>query len=179
MVNAADIAKDLDVHPDTVKNWLGVLEKSDIIFYLRPYSNNLLKRTVKTPKLYFYDTGLVAYLTKWSSAETLQNGAMSGAILENYAVSEIMKSYYNSATEPFLYYYRDKDAKEIDLVLEADGVINPIEIKKTAAPETRLFSLFKLLDKGSVPRGKGAVLCMKGELSAQDKQNFIVPIWVI
>ncbi|MEI6520661.1 MAG: ATP-binding protein [bacterium] len=179
MVNAADIAKDLDVHPDTVKNWLGILEKSDIIFYLRPYSNNLLKRTVKTPKLYFYDTGLAAYLTKWSSAETLQNGAMSGAILENYAVSEIMKSYYNSAAEPFFYYYRDKDAKEIDLVLEADGVINPIEIKKTAAPETRLFSLFKLLDKGSVPRGKGAVLCMKSELSAQDKQNFIVPIWMI
>ena len=120
-------------------------------------SNNLLKRLVKTPKLYFYDTGLVCYLTKWSSADTLLSGAMNGAILENYVVSEIMKTYLNSGKEPFMYYYRDKDAREIDIVLEHDGVINPIEIKKTSNPGTELTKVFNLLDHASTPRSKGVL----------------------
>jgi len=91
-----------------------------------------LKRPVKTPKLYFYDTGIVSYLTKWSSPETLESGAMNGAILENYVVSEIKKTYLASGREAYMYYYRDKDAKEIDIVLEHDGQLNPIEIKKTS-----------------------------------------------
>ena len=139
----------------------------------------MLKRLVKTPKLYFYDTGLVCYLTKWSSAETLESGAMNGAILENYAVSEIRKSYLCCGMEPFMYYYRDKDAKEIDLVLEHDGVLNPIEIKKSSNPDSGLTNVFHLLDRSSVIRGKGAVLCMKPELTAIDRDNFIVPIWTI
>ena len=89
---------------------------------------------VSTPKLYFYDTGLVCYLTRWSSPETAMNGAMNGALLENYTVSEIVKTYQNAGQEPFLYYYRDKDAREIDLLLEQDGKLFPIEIKKMAAP---------------------------------------------
>jgi hypothetical protein len=179
MLVISDIARDVDIHPNLAKSWLGILEKSDIIFYLHPYSNNQLKRTIKTPKLYFFDTGLVSYLAKWSSPETLQYGAMSGAILENYTVSEIMKSYYNAALEPFFYYYRDKDTKEIDLILESDGMLSPIEIKRAASPGTELVNTFKVLDKGSVSRGKGAVLCMKGKLSAIDGQNLIVPIWMI
>lgn len=179
MLVISDIARDVDIHPNLAKSWLGILEASDIIFYLHPYSNNQLKRTIKTPKLYFFDTGLVSYLAKWSSPETLQYGAMSGAILENYTVSEIMKSYYNAAREPFFYYYRDKDTKEIDLILESDGMLSPIEIKRAASPGTELVNTFKVLDKGSVSRGKGAVLCMKGELSAIDGQNLIVPIWMI
>lgn len=118
-------------------------------------------------------------MTKWSSPETLESGAMNGAILENYVVSEIMKTYLNCGKEPFMYYYRDKDAKEIDIVLEHDGVLNPIEIKKTANPGTELIRVFKLLDKSSTPRSKGAVLCMKSELSAIDRDNYIVPIWMI
>ena len=179
MLNAAEIARDADINQVQVKNWLGMLETLGIIFYIHPYSNNLLKRLVKTPKLYFYDTGLVCYLTKWSSAETLESGAMNGAILENYVVAEIMKTYLNSGKEPYLYYYRDKDAKEIDLVLEHDGVLNPIEIKKTANPGTELVKVFGLLDKSSTPRSKGAVICMKPGLSAIDRDNYIVPVWVI
>lgn len=179
MLNIAEIARDADINQVQAKNWLGILETLGIIFYLHPYSNNLLKRLVKTPKLYFYDTGLVCYLTKWSSAETLESGAMNGAILENYVVAEIMKTYLNSGKEPYMYYYRDKDAKEIDIVLEHDGVLNPIEIKKTANPGTELIKVFGLLDKASVPRSKGAVICMKAGLSAIDRDNYIVPVWMI
>lgn len=179
MLNFADIARDADINQVQVKSWLGILEALGIIFYLHPYSNNLLKRLVKTPKLYFYDTGLVCYLTKWSSAETLESGAMNGAILENYVVAEIMKTYLNCGREPYLYYYRDKDAKEIDLVLEHDGVLNPIEIKKTSNPGTELIKVFELLDKSSTPRSKGAVICMKPDLGAIDRNNYIVPVWII
>ena len=179
MLNISDIARDADISQKQAKDWLGILEALGIIFYLHPYSNNLLKRLVKTPKLYFYDTGLVCYLTKWSSAETLESGAMNGAVLENYVVAEIMKTYLNSGKEPFMYYYRDKDAKEIDIVLEHDGVLNPLEIKKSSNPGTELVKVFDLLDKSSTPRSKGAVLCMKPELSAIDRDNYIIPIWMI
>lgn len=179
MLNVAEIARDADINQTQAKNWLGILETLGIIFYLHPYSNNLLKRLVKTPKLYFYDTGLVCYLTKWSSAETLESGAMNGAILENYVVAEIMKTYLNCGREPYLYYYRDKDAKEIDIILEHDGVLNPIEIKKTSNPGTELIKVFDLLDKSSTPRSKGAVICMKPGLSAIDRDNYIVPVWMI
>ncbi len=179
MLNIAEIARDADINQPEAKRWLGILETLGIIFYLHPYSNNLLKRLVKTPKLYFYDTGLVCYLTKWSSAETLESGAMNGAILENYVVSEIMKTYMNCGKEPYLYYYRDKDAKEIDIVLEHDGILNPIEIKKTSNPGTELTKVFHLLDKSSVPRSKGAVICMKPALGVIDRENYIVPVWMI
>ena len=179
MLNVADIARDADINQKQAKDWLGILETLGIIFYLHPYSNNLLKRLVKTPKLYFYDTGLICYLTKWSSADTLESGAMNGAILENYVVAEIRKTYLNSGKEPFMYYYRDKDAKEIDIVLEHDGVLNPIEIKKSANPGPELVKVFSLLDKSSTPRSKGAVICMKPELSAIDRENYIVPVWMI
>ena len=179
MLNVAEIAQDADINQIQAKAWLGILETLGIVFYLHPYSNNLLKRLVKTPKLYFYDTGLVCYLTKWSSAETLESGAMNGAILENYVVSEIAKTYLNCGQTPFLYYYRDKDAKEIDMILEHDGVLNPIEIKKTSNPGTGLTKVFMLLDRASVPRGKGAVICMKPNLGAIDRDNYYVPVWMI
>lgn len=179
MLNVADIAQDADINQKQAKDWLGILETLGIIFYLHPYSNNLLKRLVKTPKLYFYDTGLVCYLTKWSSAETLESGAMNGAILENYVVAEIRKTYLGNGKEPFMYFYRDKDAKEIDMVLEHDGVLNPIEIKKTSNPGSELVKPFQLLDRSSTPRSNGAVICMRSELSMIDRENFIVPVWVI
>ena len=179
MLNVAEVARDADINQQQAKAWLNVLETLGIIFYLHPYSNNLLKRLVKTPKLYFYDTGLVCYLTRWSSVETLESGAMNGAILENYVVSEIAKTYLNCGQEPFMYYYRDKDAKEIDIVLEHDGVLNPIEIKKTSNPGTELTKVFSLLDKASVPRDKGAIICMKPSLGAIDRDNYIVPVWMI
>ena len=179
MLNVADIARDADINQVQTKKWLGILEALGIIFYLRPYSNNLIKRLVKTPKLYFYDTGLVCYLTRWSSPETLEWGATNGAILENYVVSEIMKSYMNSGVQPLMYYYRDKDAKEIDVVIEQDGVLHPIEIKKTSAPSKDMIKNFELLDRSSTPRSKGAIVCMKPALSAIDRENYIVPVWMI
>lgn len=179
ILNIAEIARDADINQKQAKNWLGVLETLGLIFYLHPYSNTMLKRLVKTPKLYFYDTGLVCYLTKWSSAETLQSGAMNGAILENYVVAEIRKTYLNCGKDPYMYYYRDKDAREIDIILEHDGVLNPIEIKKSANPGSELIKVFKLLDKSSAKRSKGAVVCMKPELSAIDRENYIIPVWMI
>ncbi len=179
MLNIHDIAADVGISDDTAKRWLQIMEKSEVIFYLRPYSNNLLKRTIKTPKIYFFDTGLVAYLTRYSSPEILMNGAINGAILENYTVAEIMKTYHNSAKECILHYYRDKDSNEIDLVIESDGELHPLEIKKTVNPGTELVSAFKILDKASVPRGAGAILCMRPELSAIDRKAFVVPIWMI
>ena len=179
MLNYKTIADDCDIDQTTAKSWLRILETLGIIFYLHPYSNNVLKRTVKTPKLYFYDTGLVCYLTKWSDAETLMSGAMSGAILENFTVSEIVKSYYNSGSEPFVYYYRDKDTKEIDLIIEGNGKLYPIEIKKTATPDVRLTRVFNVIDKSPLQRGTGAILCTAEKLSAFNKDNLIVPIWMI
>lgn len=179
MLNVSELARDAELNQKQVKDWLGILETLGIIFYLYPYSNNLLKRLVKTPKVYFYDTGLVAYLTKWSSPETLASGAMSGSILENYVVSEIRKSYLNNGKEAFIYYYRDKDAKEIDLVLEQDGELHPIEIKKSANPAAEILRVFSVLDKSSLKRGNGAVICLKTDLSAFNKENYIVPVWMI
>lgn len=179
MLNIAEIAQDADINQKQAKDWLQILETLGIIFYLHPYSNNLLKRLVKTPKLYFYDSGLVCYLTRWSSAEVLQSGAMNGAMLENYVVSEIAKTYLNSGKEPYMYYYRNKDAREIDVILEHDGILNPIEIKKTANPGSTLTKVFSLLDKTSVPRGNGAVVCMKQSVGVIDRENFIVPVWAI
>lgn len=179
MLNIADIAVDADITQKQTKDWLQILETLGIIFYLHPYSNNLLKRLVKTPKVYFYDTGLVSHLTRWSSAEVLEYGAMNGAILENYVVSEIAKTYLNCGQEPYMYYYRDKDAKEIDIILEHDGILNPLEIKKTSNPGSELTKVFSLLDKASVPRGHGAIICMKPNVGVIDRENYIVPIWTI
>ena len=179
ILNVHDVAKDVGVSDDTAKRWLAVLEKSEVIFYLRPYSNNLLKRTIKTPKLYFFDTGLVSYLTRYASPDVLMNGAINGAILENYIVSEIIKTYRNSGKECLMHYYRDKEANEIDLVIEESGELHPIEIKKTTNPATELIGAFKILDKAAMPRGVGAILCLRETLSAIDRQHLIIPSWMI
>ena len=179
LLNIKNIADDADIDQSTAKNWLNILETLGIIFYLHPYSNNVLKRTVKTPKLYFYDTGLVCYLSRWSSPETALAGAMNGALLENYVVAEIIKSYRNSALEPYLYYYRDRDDKEIDLLMENDGKLYPIEIKKTTTPEKRLTRAFCSIDKSPLQRGTGAVICLAEQLSAFDRDNLIIPAGLI
>ena len=178
-VNYKGIADDAEIDQTTAKNWLHVLEALGIIFLLEPYSNNVLKRTVSTPKLYFYDSGIVCYLTRWSSPETAMEGAMSGALLENYTVAEIIKTYQNAGQEPFLYYYRDKDAREIDLILERDGKLFPIEIKKMASPPKTLTKVFDLIDKSPLLRGTGAILFMADQLGAFDQNNLIVPISLI
>lgn len=179
LVNYKAMADDADIDQVTAKSWLNILETLGIVFLLHPYSNNVLKRTIKTPKLYFYDTGLVCYLTKWSSPEVTLNGAMSGALLENFTVSEIMKSYQNAGLEPYINYYRDRDAKEIDVIIEGDGKLYPLEIKKTASPDRRITNTFKIIDKSPLTLGTSAVLCLADTLGAFDRDNLIVPIWLI
>ncbi len=179
LLNYKAMADDADIDIQTAKAWLNILETLGIVFLLHPYSNNVLKRTVKTPKLYFYDTGLVCYLTRWSSPEVAESGAMNGALLENFAVSEMMKGYQNAGLEPYLYFYRDRDAKEIDLILEGDGKLCPLEIKKTATPDKRLIRVFDVIDRAPLQIGTGAILCMAEKFSAFDREHLIVPIWMI
>ncbi len=179
ILNIHSIATDVGISDDTAKRWLHILEKSDIIFYLTPYSNNLLKRTIKTKKMYFFDTGLVAYLTRYSTPEILLNGSINGAILENYVVSEIRKTYLNSGEECYLNYYRDKDNKEIDLIIERDGLLHPIEIKKASTPTLSMISGFDVLKKASIPTGLGGIICLKSDFTALDKDNLIIPVWTL
>lgn len=179
LLNYKALADDADIDMPTAKAWVNILETLGIIFLLHPYSNNVLKRTIKTPKVYFYDTGLVCYLTKWSSPEVAESGAMNGALLENFTVSEIMKSYQNAGIEPYLYFYRDRDAKEIDVIMEGDGKLCPLEIKKTATPDKRIIRAFGVIDKSPLQVGTGAVLCMAEQFGAFDRDNLIVPIWMV
>lgn len=179
LLNYKALADDSDIDEITAKAWVNILETLGIIFLLHPYSNNVLKRTIKTPKVYFYDTGLVCYLTKWSSPEVVESGAMSGALLENFAVSEIMKSYQNAGLEPYIYFYRDRDTKEIDVIMEGDGRLFPLEIKKTALPDKRIIKTFGVINKAPLKIGTGAVLCMADKLGAFERGNLIVPIWMI
>lgn len=179
LLNYNALAEDTGIDIPTAKNWMNILETLGIVFLLHPYSNNVLKRTIKTPKVYFYDTGLVCYLTKWSSPAVVESGAMNGALLENYAVSEIVKGYQNAGREPYLYFYRDRDCKEIDVVIEGDGKLCPLEIKKTVVPDKRIIRTFGVIDKAPLQIGTGAVLCMADKFSAFDRNNLIVPIWAI
>ena len=178
-LNIHSIAMDVGISDDTAKRWLAVLEKSEIIYFIHPFSNNLLKRTVKNKKMYFFDTGIVAYLLKYSSSEILMNDAINGAILENYVVNEIRKSYHNNCKEELFYYYRDVDGNEIDLIIDYDNLLHPIEIKKTNVPSDKMIKSFKCLDKSSRKRGTGCLICMKDKIMVIDRENTMVPVWII
>lgn len=148
MINYANISKEIGVDIKTVQSWMRILETSGLVTRLRPFSNNALKRVVETPMMYFLDTGLVSYLLKWHSKDTLQNGAMSGPILETYAVSQIIKSFKNRGHLDLpLSFYRDKDRKEIDIIIEDGGKLYPVEIKKTMNPNPSMAKHFRILDK--------------------------------
>lgn len=172
------IAKVIGVSAPTIKQWVSILERSGIIYILKPYSNIISKRLVKTPKCYFLDTGLASYLTSWPTSETLMNGAQSGAIFETYVVSEILKSYYNHGKEPNLYYYRDIDQKEIDLLLIEGDKIYPIEIKKSKSPSNPNKN-FDVLNKFNLKIMPGIILCMCDELMPYNKNCWLCPISLI
>lgn len=161
LLNYADLARDVDIDQKTAKAWLSILETSGILYLLPPYHTNVTKRLVKTPKLYFLDTGLCAYLTQWSTPEALEAGAMSGAILETWMLSEIIKSYWHHGLTPPLYFYRDKDQKEIDLLIEQDNTLYPVEFKKTASPSQSASRHFPVLERLDKPVGHGAVICLR------------------
>ncbi len=159
LLNTAELARDADVAPNTAKSWLSILEASGIVFFLEPWFSNATKRLVKAPKLYFLDTGLCSWLTEWNSPEALEAGAASGAILETWVVAEILKTWRHNGRRAPLYFYRDSDRREIDLLIVQDGIILPVEIKKTASPGKDSVRHFSVLEKLGTPVGPGGVIC--------------------
>ena len=178
LVNLASMARDVGISQPTAERWLSILVASNIVYLLKPYSNNITKRAVKTPKLYFLDTGLAAYLTRWNTPDVLKNGAMAGAFFESFVISEIIKSYYNKGiVEPPLYFYRDKDMNEIDLVIEENGTLYPLEMKKHADPQKKDMDAFDLLDKiPGIKRGPGGVICLYDRLITLKGNDSVIPI---
>ena len=178
LLNLASLARDVGISPPTAERWLSILVASNLVYLLQPYSNNITKRAVKTPKIYFLDTGLAAYLTKWNTPDVLKNGAMAGAFFENFVISEIIKSYYNKGVlEPPIYFYRDKDMNEIDLLIEDGGTLYPIEIKKHADPSKKDIEAFVLLNKiPNIQRGSGGVICLYDHLITLKDTDRIIPI---
>lgn len=186
-----ELANAAGISAPTAKKWMSILVSSHIVALVQPYSNNVLKRVVKMPLMHFLDTGLAAYLLKWGNPETLERGAMSGAFFESFVFSEIYKSFLNAGKEPPLYYYRDKDQKEIDLLIVQNGTISPIEVKKAASPGKAAIKNFRVLEPvqepekfGSLSELKvtletGSVICMAQELLPLDKTNWYVPVWLI
>ena len=174
----SDISSAIGVSLPTVREWVTILERSGVIYILHPYYSNLTKRLIKTPKMYFMDTGLAAYLCRWPDFRTLESGAMSGAFLETYVVTEIVKSFYNIGKEPDLFYYRDIDKKEIDLVFALGQDIYPIEIKKAANPKdpAKNFSVLGRLGMNICP---GLILCLREDLVPYDRENWLCPISVL
>jgi uncharacterized protein len=179
LLNLAELAKDTGVSPPTAKNWLSILETSGIIYQLEPYFNNVTKRLIKTPKLYFLDTGLATFLTEWSGPETLEAGAMSGHILETWVVSELLKSYWHAGKRAPFYYYRDKDQKEIDLLIIQDGNVYPLEIKKSASPKKEDTRHFQVLGNLGIAIGPGGVLCLANHYLPLTDSESVIPVALI
>ena len=195
MLNYSNIADEVGKDSVTIKKWISILEASGIIYVLEPFSSSVLKRAIKTPKLYFRDTGLAAYLTRWLSPETLANGAMSGAFFETFVISEILKSYSNCGLDYryFVSYYRGKDKRkvkkdgnvisqeaEIDFIIEKDGILYPVEIKQASNVSADMTSAFQVLD--NIPdkkRGTGAVVCMCPSPGALRDNVLQIPYWFI
>ncbi len=186
-----DLASSAGISAPTAKKWLSILVSSHIIALVQPYHNNVLKRVVKMPLLHFLDTGLAAYLLKWGNPEALERGAMSGAFFESYVFSEIYKSYLNEGKVPPIFYYRDKDQKEIDLLIYQNGILSPVEIKKSASPGKTAIKNFNVLNPITKEEtfggmellktqiGTGSVVCMANDLLPVDEKNWYVPVWLI
>jgi predicted AAA+ superfamily ATPase len=178
MLNLSSVANEIGISVPTADRWLSILISSNIVYLLQPYYNNITKRAVKTPKLYFLDTGLAAYLTKWNTPQVLEVGAMAGAFFETFVVAEVLKSYYNAGVlDPSLYYYRDKDTKEVDILIEQNGVLYPVEIKKTANPGKEHIENFSVLEKiKGVTVGSGGVVCMYDKSVRINDKNVTIPV---
>ena len=176
--NVSDIATDVGVDSKTVDEWMSILKNTNLIYTLQAYSNNNVKKAIKRPKIYFMDTGLACYLTGYLNAETLEKSAYNGAIFETYVVSEIVKTFTNNGMSPRmrLYYYRDGNAKEIDLLIIYDNKVYPVEIKKSANPGKVAFKNFDVVEKFGLEIGDAIVLCMIDEIFAVEENKYFVPI---
>lgn len=193
-VNYVTLATEAGISSPTAKQWLSILVSSGLVALIEPYSNNVLKRVIKSPRMYFLDTGLCAHLTRWTSAQALESGAMSGEFFETWVVSEIYKSYLNSGKRPPLYFYRDGNKREIDLIIYQNNTVNPVEIKKSASPKNAVknFSALNPIEDDPTDDdrfsgaahlktiiGLGAVICLAQDVIPIDKKNWYVPAWLI
>lgn len=178
LLNLSALAREVGISQTTAERWLTKLCETNVVYLLRPYYANVKKRVIKTPKLYFTDTGLAAYLTRWNTSEALQNGAFSGHIFENYVVMEIIKSYYNeSPAEPPIFFYRDTNNNEIDLIIQEGDVLHPLEIKKTEDPLMKHIKAFHEIDQISgVTRGTGGIICRRDSLSWMTETDYVIPV---
>jgi len=179
LLNLTDLARDADVSVNTAKHWLSILQGSFQVLLVQPFHQNVTKRLVKTPKLYFLDTGLCAYLTEWSSPKTLEAGAMAGPVFETHVVSEILKSWWHRGRTPSLYFYRDKDGREIDLLIVHNGTLYPIEIKRTASPRPDAVASFSALSRFPLRRGGGALICLVQSPLPLTRSTQAVPVSAI
>lgn len=174
-VNYSTLAESADISVPTAREWLYILQSLHIVYLLQPYANNELKRLAKTPKLYFCDTGLCAYLSMWLTPSTLMNGAASGHYYENYIVIELVKNYAYSKAKVNITYFRDSNAKEIDVIVEENGIIHPLEIKKSANPDRREVKKYSVFEKASLHCGDGGIICMCEEPIPIDDKNCFIP----
>lgn len=179
ILNYNDLALSAGVSGVTAKAWIKVLQAMGIIILLEPYSSNELSRLIKTPKMYFCDTGLCAYLSSWTNRDVLMNGAASGHYYENYVIGEFLRNYSYGKRVVNLNYYRDKNQREIDLVIEEDGVLHPIEIKKGTTPDRSLIRTFSILNNSLKPVGNGGIVCMTEEPFPIDEKNCLIPSNII
>jgi predicted AAA+ superfamily ATPase len=178
-LNLADMARNVDIAPNTAKAWLSILETSGLVYLLKPYFANISKRLIKRPKLYFMDTGLAAYLASWNSPEALEKSAMAGAFFETFAISEILKSYWHDNKHPNFYYYRDNGGSEIDLLIEMDGKLHPVEVKKTSNPDKDDAAAFTKLERFGIPLGYGAVVCLTDRPRPLTRSATSLSVWDI
>ena len=181
VLNYNSLCEDADIDAKTAKNWISILEASDIIYLLKPYFSSELKRSTKAPKIVFLDTGLCSYLCGWNTIESLINSSTSGHYLETFVISELIKNKRNNLSNLNynIYFYRDRDGKEIDLIIELNNVIYPFEIKKTAKPEKSMISNFNVLENTNLKIGNGGLLCFYPNIIPLDEKNKSYPISVI
>jgi predicted AAA+ superfamily ATPase len=179
ILNISELARDVDISPNTAKSWLSVLEAAGLIFLLPSFSSNVTNRLVKMPKVYFTDTGLACYLSGWNTVQSAQHGAMSGALWETFVVNQILLSYTNNGQVPALYYYRDRDGKEIDLLLFQNQTLFPIEIKKTAMPSKGSIPPLRVLEKFPFAVGPAAVICFVETPVALSEHCVAIPLTMV
>lgn len=175
LVNYADMARDADVDQKTIKKWLSILETSGLVYLLYPYHANITKRLIKTPKLYFLDTGLCSYLTQWSTPESLESGAMTGSILETWMLGEILKSYWHNGKAANFYFYRDHEQVEVDLLISRDNYLYPVEFKKSASPSLSAIKSFSALSHLDCPMGTAGVVCLKETPVPLSREVWAIP----
>jgi predicted AAA+ superfamily ATPase len=181
ILNLVKLAEDVDISRTTAERWLSILITANIVFLLKPFHPNISKREIKAPKLYFLDTGLAAYLIGWDTPTVLRNGAMGGAFFETFVIAEIIKSYINRGLQAPIYYFRDKEQREIDLLIWRNGRLHPVEIKMTANPGKGHIEAFKVLDSLRPPyeRGKGALVCCYDKPVSLGEKDTVIPVWYL